>query len=88
MSAQTYQPVYNATAAEQAVGSAGPANAITTFEYQYGNAAGLGGPATESDGLSKGAVAGIVIGCILGGFLFGSLVMLCYLKRRRLFPAK
>jgi hypothetical protein len=84
MSAPAYQPLYNATAAE--VGSAGPNNPITTFDYQAGNAAGLAGPSTEADGLGKGAVAGIIIGCILGGVLLGSLAMLCYLKRRRLFP--
>lgn len=41
-----------------------------------------------SSGLSKGQVAGIVIGCVLAGVLMGSVVTLCWLKRRRLFPNK
>lgn len=40
------------------------------------------------DGLDKGQVAGIVVGCILAGCVLGALAMLCYLKRRRLFPAR
>jgi hypothetical protein len=44
------------------------------------------GPAVYSDGLNKGQVAGIVIGCVLFGLLVGALGMLCWVKRKRLFP--
>jgi hypothetical protein len=44
------------------------------------------GPTEYSDGLSKGQVAGIVVGCLLFGVLVGALGMLCWVKRRRLFP--
>lgn len=44
------------------------------------------GPAETSQGLSKGQVAGIVVGCLLFGVLMGALGMLCWVKRRRLFP--
>jgi hypothetical protein len=46
------------------------------------------GPAVYSDGLNKGQVAGIVIGCVLFGLLVGALGMLCWVKRKRLFPQK
>jgi hypothetical protein len=46
------------------------------------------GPSTERDGLSKGQAAGVAVGCVLAGLLIGALCMMCWLKRRRLFPSK
>lgn len=46
------------------------------------------GPSTEHDGLHKGQVAGIVVGCVLFGILAGAVGMLCWLKRKRLFPQR
>eukprot|EP00775_Hariotina_reticulata_P006952 gene6952-7168_t len=58
------------------------------FNYSAGNTYDLAGPQYYSDGLNKSQVTGIIVGCILGGLLLGALSMLCWLKRRRLFPQK
>jgi hypothetical protein len=68
--------------------SSGPSLSLSNFNYTAGNTYDLPGPQQYSTGLDKGQVAGVVIGCLLGGVLLGSLAMLCYLKRRRLFPER
>ena len=37
---------------------------------------------------ARGQVAGIVVGVLLAGVLLGALGMLCWVKRRRLFPKR
>ncbi|KAF8059158.1 CALS3 [Scenedesmus sp. PABB004] len=66
-----------ATAAAQAGGSLSQDLGFGQFNYNAGNAAALPGPTIyPGSGLSKGAVAGIIIACVLGGIFIGSLAML------------
>ncbi|WIA10422.1 hypothetical protein OEZ85_010614 [Tetradesmus obliquus] len=84
----TASPVSSTTFDATTTTPTGPSLSLDNFNYTAGNTADLPGPQQYPDGLDKGQVAGVVIGCLLGGLFLGSLLTLCYLKRRRLFPER
>lgn len=69
--------------------TAPPGGSLSYANFNYSsNTADLPGPDQYPSGLDKGQVAGIVVGCVLGGLVLGAALTLCWIKRRRLFPGK